>query len=171
MRIDRPVGCVGLPPETSTTMSNSCNSRLESLFLVVYRVGTFPTSPLTRLGKSVPRMIETASEFSASGLLVPQSPPILSDKNAPKGRLDHPSGFPSPWSIREQRPDVGGEVGQATLHLGACRAEVDEPVLEDRPRHRFQRLVHPAVQVDLVVKGTENGGDSVLLIKAWDIKI
>ena len=36
--------------------------------------------------------------------------------------------------------------------LGADGVEVHEPALEDRPRHRFERLVNPPVQLDLVVQ-------------------
>jgi len=33
--------------------------------------------------------------------------------------------------------------------------EVDESALEDRLRHRLQRRIHPAIQLDFVVKGTK----------------
>ena len=39
--------------------------------------------------------------------------------------------------VREQVPEVGREVGGAAFGLGAGRAEIDKPVLEDRPRHRL----------------------------------
>src|SRR5208337_555143 len=48
------------------------------------------------------------------------------------------------------------------FNLGPDGVEVHEPRLEDRPSHRLQRLVHPAVQVDLVVEGTEDLGDCLL---------
>src|SRR5690606_16687419 len=45
------------------------------------------------------------------------------------------------------------------------RVEVDEPRLEERSRHGFERLVHPAVQFDLVVEGAEDVGDGALVIQ------
>jgi hypothetical protein len=40
---------------------------------------------------------------------------------------------------------------------------VDEPRLEQRPRHRLERRVHFAVQLDLVVERAEDAGDGALL--------
>ena len=54
--------------------------------------------------------------------------------------------------IRKKRPSLRREVGRPTFHLRTRRAEINEPVLEDRPRHRSKRLVHAAVEVDLVVE-------------------
>ena len=49
--------------------------------------------------------------------------------------------------------------------LGTDRVEVDEPGLEERPRHLFQRLVHAPVQLDLVVQRAEDVGDGVLILE------
>ena len=64
---------------------------------------------------------------------------------------------------------VGEEVGEglgqarvAAFGLGADGVEVHEPRLEERPRHRLQRLVHPPVQLDLVVQRAEDVGDGAL---------
>ena len=54
------------------------------------------------------------------------------------------------------------EAGVAAVGLGADGVEVHEPRLEERSRHRFQRLAHPPVQLDLVVERAENVGDSAL---------
>ena len=67
--------------------------------------------------------------------------------------------------IREQSGDGGVGVhagGLAAVEFGADRIEVHEPAFEDRPRHRFQRLVHPPVQFDLVVQRAENVRDRSL---------
>ena len=36
------------------------------------------------------------------------------------------------------------------------------------PGHRLQGLVHPAVQLDLVVQGAEDVGDGALFREGWD---
>jgi len=59
-------------------------------------------------------------------------------------------------AVGEQGPEIGGEVGGAAFLLGAGGAEGDEPVPEDGAGHHLQRLVHPVVQVDLVVEGAED---------------
>ena len=69
--------------------------------------------------------------------------------------------------VGEQVPEFGSEIGSATLGLGAGRAEIDEPVLEDRPRHRLQRLIHPSVQLNLVLKRIEYGCHPLLLLQWW----
>ena len=43
--------------------------------------------------------------------------------------------------------------------FGVDGVEVDEPGLEQRPRHLFQRLVHPPVQFDLVVQHSQDVRD------------
>ena len=53
---------------------------------------------------------------------------------------------------------------QDLANPNAGGAEIHKPVLEDRPRHRLQRLVYPPVQLDLVVKGAERRGSSPLLV-------
>ena len=55
-----------------------------------------------------------------------------------------------------------GEPGVTSLGLGADGSEVDEPVLEQRPRHRLQRLVHTPIQLDLVVQRTKDVSDGML---------
>ncbi len=55
-----------------------------------------------------------------------------------------------------------GEAGVAAFGLGADGVEVHEPRLEERPRHRLQRLAHPPVQLDLVVQRAEDVGDGAL---------
>ena len=59
--------------------------------------------------------------------------------------------------------------GLTALRLRPYRVEVHEPRLEQRPRHRFQRLVHPPVQLNLVVERAQNGGDGVLLVTAGEV--
>src|SRR5262245_50811645 len=62
---------------------------------------------------------------------------------------------------------VGKQTGRLGVHAGGLAAggfggdgvEVHEPRLEERPRQRLQRLVHPPVQLDLVVQCAENAGD------------
>src|SRR5581483_5462423 len=60
--------------------------------------------------------------------------------------------------IREGLPNAG----LATLHLGADGVEIDEPGLEERPRHRLERFAHLAVELDLVVERAEYVGDRLL---------
>src|SRR4051794_13169586 len=62
----------------------------------------------------------------------------------------------------KEGPHFWGEVRFPALLFGANRAEIDEPVLEDRPRHRFQCRVHPLVQIDFIVERAENSGDGLL---------
>jgi hypothetical protein len=63
---------------------------------------------------------------------------------------------------------VLGQAGVAAFGLGADGVEVHEPRLEERPRHRLQRLVHPPVQLDLVVQRAEDVGDGALLRQRGD---
>ena len=54
--------------------------------------------------------------------------------------------------------------------FGVDGVEVDEPGFEQRPRHLLQRLVHPPVQLDLVVQRAKGMGDSALFFKfSWHI--
>src|SRR5690606_10181837 len=78
------------------------------------------------------------------------------------------SELPPLWNLAEFGVDeaggeeVGeglGEAGVAAFGLGADGVEVHEPRLEQRPRHRLQRLAHPPVQLDLVVQRAEDVGD------------
>src|SRR5690606_9302097 len=63
-----------------------------------------------------------------------------------------------------------GEAGVAAFGLGADGVEVHEPRLEQRPRHRLQRLAHPPVQLDLVVQRAEDVGDGALFVERWKEK-
>ena len=65
------------------------------------------------------------------------------------------------------QPQLRGQVGFAALQLGADGAEVHEPVLEDGAGHFLQGLVHPPVQLNLVVKGAEDVGDGALGGEGW----
>ncbi|GAB1410527.1 hypothetical protein MASR1M90_16810 [Desulfovibrionales bacterium] len=71
-----------------------------------------------------------------------------------------------------------GQAGQglaalpAAFHLGAHRLEVHEPRLEQGPRHRLQRFVLLAVELDLVVQRAEDMGDGALFcqFREWNWK-
>ena len=65
-------------------------------------------------------------------------------------------------AVWEKRPDILRKVGRDAFHFGAGRAEIDKPILEDRPRHCLQRLIHPPVQFDLVVERAEDPCDCML---------
>ena len=67
--------------------------------------------------------------------------------------------------IREQVGEGLRQSGVAALGLGADRIKVHEPRLEERPRHRLQRLIHPPVQLDLVVQRAEDVSDGALFGK------
>ena len=54
-------------------------------------------------------------------------------------------------------------LSSASLHAGADGVEIHEPALEQRPRHRLQRRVHPPVQLDLVVQRPQHRRDGFLL--------
>src|SRR5690242_2589248 len=66
-------------------------------------------------------------------------------------------------AVREEGPELRREIGAGAGHLGLHRAEVDEPVAEQRPRLGLQRLVHPPVKPDLVVESRQNTGNFNLL--------
>jgi hypothetical protein len=61
--------------------------------------------------------------------------------------------------------ESGDVFGQARVAFGfdADGVEIQEPRLEERPRHRLQRLIHPQVQLDLVVQRAEYLSDGALL--------
>ena len=64
---------------------------------------------------------------------------------------------------REQCGGSGIEAhGFAAVEFGADGVEIHEPALEQRPRHRLQRRVHPPVQLDLVVQRPEDSRDGFL---------
>ena len=90
------------------------------------------------------------------------------------GELTNASLPPAPWNLRTIQiikctwEEVGeglGQAGVAAFGLGADGVEVHEPRLEERPRHRLQRLVHPPVQLDLVVQRAEDVGDGALFVE------
>ena len=56
------------------------------------------------------------------------------------------------------------KMGVVALQGGFCMdgVEIDEPGFEQRPRHRFQGLVHAPVQIDLVVQRAQDVGDGTL---------
>ena len=51
--------------------------------------------------------------------------------------------------------------GGVAVEFGADGVEIHEPALEQRPRHRLQRRVHPPVQLDLVVQRLPKRCDSI----------
>ena len=57
--------------------------------------------------------------------------------------------------------------GLAAVEFGADGVEIHEPALEQRPRHRLQRRVHPPVQLDLVVQRPKHRRDGFLLGEGW----
>jgi hypothetical protein len=65
-------------------------------------------------------------------------------------------------AVGEEVGYVFGKVKVSTLGLRMDGIEVHEPRVEDRSRHRLQRLVHAAVQLDLVVQRAEDVGDCTL---------
>ena len=68
----------------------------------------------------------------------------------------------------KERGGCGVEVyGLAAIEFGADGVEIHEPTLEQRPRDRLQRGVHPPVQLDLVVQRTKYRRDGFLLGKRW----
>ena len=58
----------------------------------------------------------------------------------------------------------------SAFHLGADGVEVDEPGLEKGPGHLLKGLVHPPVELDLVVEGAEDVGDGPLFGEGRDKK-
>src|ERR1035441_6460133 len=54
------------------------------------------------------------------------------------------------------------------VEFGADGVEIHEPALEQRPRHRLQRRVHPPVQLDLVVQRPKHRRDGFLLGEGWE---
>ena len=65
--------------------------------------------------------------------------------------------------VGKQTPNLRSEIGFATLRSGANGTEIDEPVVENDPRHRLESLVHAPVEFDLVVERTQDVGDGALL--------
>ena len=55
--------------------------------------------------------------------------------------------------------------------FGVDGGEVDEPGLEQSPRHFLQRLVHPPVQFNLVVQRPQDMGDGALLGEGRNRKV
>ena len=66
--------------------------------------------------------------------------------------------------VRKESGGGGVEAsGLAAIEFGADGVEIHEPALEERPRHRLQRRVHPPVQLDLVVQRSKHCRDGFLL--------
>lgn len=61
--------------------------------------------------------------------------------------------------------------GLAAVEFGADGVEIHEPALEQRPRHRLQRRVHPPVQLDLVVQRSEDVRDGFLFGEGWQVEL
>jgi len=59
--------------------------------------------------------------------------------------------------------------GGAGVEFGADGVEIHEPALEQRPRHRLQRRVHPTIQLDLVVQRPKHRCDGFLLGEGWEL--
>jgi len=51
------------------------------------------------------------------------------------------------------------------IHIPSDGVEIHEPALEQRPRHRLQRPVHPQVQLDPLVKVVKRVSDVPLRIQ------
>ncbi len=73
------------------------------------------------------------------------------------------------WPSLRFRQLIGEKAGQRfrqpgflAAHFRSYRAEVDEPVVEDGPRHRLESFVHAPVEFDLVVKRAQNFSDGAL---------
>src|SRR5262249_53275298 len=66
--------------------------------------------------------------------------------------------------VGEQASESQGNGGAHALGLGADRIEVNKPRLEERSSHRLQCLVHPPVQLDLVIQRAEDLGYGALFI-------
>ena len=74
--------------------------------------------------------------------------------------------------VGEEGGGGGGEAGRwATVHLRSHRVEIDEPTLEDRPRKRLQRRIHPTVQLDLAVQRTKDRRDRSLIFDWWPLDL
>ncbi len=96
-----------------------------------------------------------------------QSVPPFTSTTSPIGLT-----FPPPRYLPQLRllKRVGEQRGRLGVHpcrlpalgLGVHRVEVHKPGLEDGAGDRFQRLVHAAVELDLVVEGAENVSDGML---------
>ena len=67
-----------------------------------------------------------------------------------------------PQAGREEIPDVGGQIRFAAGYLGACGAEVHEPVFEEGAGHFLEGPVHFAVEFYFVVEGSEDVGYGAL---------
>ena len=57
----------------------------------------------------------------------------------------------------------------ATVEFGADGVEIHEPALEQRTRHRLQRCIHSAIQLDLVVQRAKHRCDGFLLGEGWKV--
>src|SRR2546427_3809037 len=93
----------------------------------------------------------------------------LSDlSNAPN--LPPPRNLPQLRSLEgigEKVRERLRHAGVAAFGLGADGVEVYEPRPEERTPHRLQRIVHPAVQLNLVVQRAEDTTDGMLFRRRW----
>ncbi len=110
--------------------------------------------PIDRLSGARRATSDAIDDF-AYGL---DAPPIrnLSDGGAIK-RLGEESS--RSWIKANRLPPI---------KLGPHRIKIHEPALEQRPRRRLQRRVHPTVQLDLVVQRPKHCCDGFLLGKGWE---
>ena len=72
--------------------------------------------------------------------------------------------FENLWVVRGRNRRAGRHLAgerQSGVHMNGV--EIDEPTLEDRPRKRLQRRIHPTVQLDLVVQRSKDRRDRSLL--------
>ena len=104
------------------------------------------------------------------GLNPAAAPGYFLTKDSRSPPLRNLSQFRVREGIREQIGEGFGQAGVPAFGLGADGVEGHKPRLEERPRHRLQRLVHSLVQLDLVVQRAEDVGDGTLFRERWDVK-
>ena len=71
-------------------------------------------------------------------------------------------------AVGEEVGDMRRQTGISPSHFGAHGVKVDEPGLEERPRHRLKRLVQAPVELDLVVQRAQYVRDGALFGEGWD---
>ena len=89
----------------------------------------------------------------------------IAERSNPPPRRDQPQ-LAVLERVGEQRGGLRVHAdGLLAVRFGVDGVEIDEPRLEDRPRGRFERRVHLAVQLDLVVQRAEDAGNLALLVE------